>query len=108
MVIVKVCVNVRFFRDGFLILAMGIDGNEPNDGEVKIDIPVDLLISDCQDSIKEFIRIINGNSLTADYEPKFVQDRATLSPRIMMFIRSMNICSRIWKVLIIFLCYFIS
>lgn len=55
--------------------------NEPNDGEVEIDIPEDLLITECDDPIQEIVKEVYGSSYTRERNPKFYQERAILSPR---------------------------
>ncbi|CAN6970212.1 unnamed protein product, partial [Brassica rapa subsp. trilocularis] len=55
--------------------------NEPNNGEIEIDIPEDLLVSECEDPIREIVKEVYGNSYTRERNPKFYQERAILSPR---------------------------
>ncbi|EOA18485.1 hypothetical protein CARUB_v10007032mg [Capsella rubella] len=54
--------------------------NEPNDGEVLIDIPEDLLITECEDTIQAIVSEVYGNSLHEAKEAKFFQTRAILCP----------------------------
>uniref|UniRef100_A0A0D3CG37 ATP-dependent DNA helicase n=1 Tax=Brassica oleracea var. oleracea TaxID=109376 RepID=A0A0D3CG37_BRAOL len=61
----------------------GGDGkiNEPNNGEIEIDIPEDLLVSESEDPIRDIVKEVYGNSYTRERNPKFYQERAILSPR---------------------------
>lgn len=49
--------------------------NQPNKGEVEIDIPEDLLISECDDPIREIVKEVYGNSYTRERNPKFYQKK---------------------------------
>ncbi|KAL0824570.1 hypothetical protein Bca101_048247 [Brassica carinata] len=40
--------------------------NEPNNGEIEIDIPEDLLVSECKDPIREIVKEVYGNSYTSE------------------------------------------
>ncbi|KAG7594947.1 P-loop containing nucleoside triphosphate hydrolase [Arabidopsis thaliana x Arabidopsis arenosa] len=66
------------------LLAVG-DGriNEPNDGEVVIDIPEDLLITEADNPIEAITREIYGDptKLHEIRDPKFFQMRAILAPK---------------------------
>ncbi|KAG7556754.1 P-loop containing nucleoside triphosphate hydrolase [Arabidopsis suecica] len=66
------------------LLAVG-DGriNEPNDGEVVIDIPEDLLITEADNPIEAITREIYGDptKLHEIRDPKFFQARAILAPK---------------------------
>lgn len=55
--------------------------NEPNDGEVEIDIPEDLCITECEDPIEAIVREIYGDTYANERDPKFWKKRAILSPR---------------------------
>ena len=55
--------------------------NEPNNGEIEIDIPEDLLVSESEDPIRDIVKEVYGNSYTRERNPKFYQERAILSPR---------------------------
>ncbi|EOA12441.1 hypothetical protein CARUB_v10028419mg, partial [Capsella rubella] len=55
--------------------------NEPNDGEVEIEIPEDLLITAFEDPIHAIVREIYGNSFVKEKDPKFFKRRDILSPR---------------------------
>ncbi|EOA38795.1 hypothetical protein CARUB_v10011070mg, partial [Capsella rubella] len=55
--------------------------NEPNDGEVEIEIPEDLLITASEDPIHAIVHEIYGNSFVKEKDPKFFKRRAILSPR---------------------------
>ncbi|EOA33245.1 hypothetical protein CARUB_v10021791mg [Capsella rubella] len=55
--------------------------NEPNDGEVEIEIPEDLLITLSEDPIHAIVHEIYGNSFAKEKDPKFFKRRAILSPR---------------------------
>ncbi|CAA7035449.1 unnamed protein product [Microthlaspi erraticum] len=55
--------------------------NEPNDGEVEIDIPDDLLIKDTEKPMECLIKEVYGESFRIEVDPKFFQGRAILSPR---------------------------
>lgn len=52
--------------------------NKPNDGETKIDIHEDLLITECKDPIKTIVDEVYGESFTESYNPDFYQERAIL------------------------------
>ncbi|EOA12227.1 hypothetical protein CARUB_v10012744mg, partial [Capsella rubella] len=54
--------------------------NEPNDGEVEIEIPEDLLTAS-EDPIHAIVHEIYGKSFAKENDPKFVKRRAILSPR---------------------------
>ncbi|XP_033137451.1 ATP-dependent DNA helicase PIF2-like [Brassica rapa] len=64
------------------ILDIG-DGNinQPNDGEVDIDIPEDLLITECENPIEAIVNEVYGTSFAEKRDPKFFKERAILSPR---------------------------
>jgi len=66
------------------LLAVG-DGrvSEPNDGEVLIDIPEELLIKDANDPIEAITKAVYGDLdlLQPNNDPKFFQQRAILCPR---------------------------
>ncbi|XP_013639623.1 PREDICTED: ATP-dependent DNA helicase pif1-like [Brassica oleracea var. oleracea] len=66
-----------------LPVIVGGDGkiNEPNNGEIEIDIPEDLLVSESEDPIRDIVKEVYGNSYTRERNPKFYQERAILSPR---------------------------
>ncbi|EOA12259.1 hypothetical protein CARUB_v10008029mg [Capsella rubella] len=55
--------------------------NEPNDGEVEIEIPEDLLIKASEDPIHAIVHEIYGNSFAKENDPRFFKRRAILSPR---------------------------
>ncbi|XP_023634290.1 uncharacterized protein LOC17874552 [Capsella rubella] len=55
--------------------------NEPNDGEVEIEIPEDLLITAAEEPIQAIVKEIYGNSFAKEKDPKFFRRRAILSPR---------------------------
>ncbi|XP_018480006.1 uncharacterized protein LOC108851076 [Raphanus sativus] len=63
------------------ILDLG-DGkiNEPNSGETMIDIPKDLLITECVDPIEAIVSEIYGDTFKDSKDPVFFQERAILSP----------------------------
>ncbi|VYS60096.1 unnamed protein product [Arabidopsis thaliana] len=52
--------------------------NKPNDGETKIDIHEDLLITECKDPIKTIVDEVYGESFAESYNPDFYQERAIL------------------------------
>lgn len=54
--------------------------NEPNDGETEIEIPEDLLITECEDPVEAILREVYGKSFANNSNPKFFQERAILSP----------------------------
>ncbi|KAL9299437.1 putative DNA helicase Pif1 [Arabidopsis thaliana] len=66
------------------LLAVG-DGrvSEPNDGEVLIDIPEELLIKDANDPIEAITKAVYGDLdlLQPNNDPKFFQQKAILCPR---------------------------
>lgn len=64
------------------ILDIG-DGNinSHDSGESEIDIPEDLLITDCEDPVNAIVTAVYGQSFSTKTDPKFFQDRAILSPR---------------------------
>ncbi|EOA12130.1 hypothetical protein CARUB_v10003947mg, partial [Capsella rubella] len=55
--------------------------NEPNDGEVEIEIPEYLLIIASEDPIHAIVHEIYGKSFAKENDPKFFKRRAILSPR---------------------------
>ncbi|EOA37638.1 hypothetical protein CARUB_v10012114mg [Capsella rubella] len=55
--------------------------NEPNDGEVEIEILEDLLITASEDPIHAVVHGIYGKSFAKENDPKFFKRRAILSPR---------------------------
>ncbi|XP_010473823.2 PREDICTED: uncharacterized protein LOC104753242 [Camelina sativa] len=55
--------------------------NEPNNGEVEIDIPKDLLITECDNPIQAIVKEIYGTSFATRTDAKFFCERAILSPR---------------------------
>ncbi|XP_023633645.1 uncharacterized protein LOC111829230 [Capsella rubella] len=55
--------------------------NEPNDGEVEIEIPEDLLITASKDPIHAIVHEIYGKSFAKENDPRFFKRRAILSPR---------------------------
>ncbi|EOA22101.1 hypothetical protein CARUB_v10002651mg [Capsella rubella] len=55
--------------------------NEPNDGEVEIEIPEDLLITASEDPIHAIVHEIYGKSFAKENDPRFFKRRAILSPR---------------------------
>lgn len=55
--------------------------NEPNTGEVEIDIPDDLLIPHCEEPIKAIIEDVYGREFFLERRAEFYQGRAILSPR---------------------------
>ncbi|XP_018487725.1 uncharacterized protein LOC108858272 [Raphanus sativus] len=57
--------------------------NEPNPGEVEIDIPEDLLITQCKNPVEEIVKDVYGVSFPNERNPNFFQGRAILSPRNM-------------------------
>ncbi|KAF8083384.1 hypothetical protein N665_0776s0009 [Sinapis alba] len=71
--------EIKRFSDW--ILALG-DGriNEPNDGECIIDIPKDLLISECGDPIESIVNEVYGDAFKDSRDPTFFQERAILAP----------------------------
>ncbi|KAL9293978.1 putative DNA helicase Pif1 [Arabidopsis thaliana] len=50
--------------------------NEPNNGEVEIDIPEDLCITECDDPIKAIVKEIYGDTYADEKDPKFWKKRA--------------------------------
>ncbi|XP_019086304.1 PREDICTED: uncharacterized protein LOC109124934 [Camelina sativa] len=54
--------------------------NEPNNGEVEIDIPKDLLITECDDPIQAIVKEIYGTSFVTRTNAKFFCERVILSP----------------------------
>ncbi|KAL1225085.1 hypothetical protein V5N11_019217 [Cardamine amara subsp. amara] len=54
--------------------------NEPNDGEVLIDVPEDLLITKCNDPIQAIVFEVYGSAINEEKDPKFFQSRAILCP----------------------------
>lgn len=54
--------------------------SEPNDGEVDIDIPDDLLIKSDQDPLSDIINCIYPDYLARLYEKNYFEDRAILAP----------------------------
>ncbi|XP_013665093.3 uncharacterized protein LOC106369492 [Brassica napus] len=71
--------EIKEFSDW--ILALG-DGriNEPNSGEVLIDIPKDLLIKEANDPIRAIVSEVYGNTFKDSRDPIFFQERAILCP----------------------------
>lgn len=63
------------------ILQLG-DGkiNEPNTGETIIDIPKDLLVTNCEDPIESIVSEVYGNTFKDSKDPLFFQERAILCP----------------------------
>lgn len=57
--------------------------NEPNSGEVEIDIPEDLLITQCENPMEEIVKGVYGISFPNERNPKFYQGRVIMSPRNM-------------------------
>ncbi|XP_010468434.1 PREDICTED: ATP-dependent DNA helicase PIF2-like [Camelina sativa] len=55
--------------------------NEPNNGEVEIEIPEDLLIVACDNPIQAIVKQIYGPSFATRTDAKFFCERAILSPR---------------------------
>ncbi|XP_010480643.1 PREDICTED: uncharacterized protein LOC104759407 [Camelina sativa] len=55
--------------------------NEPNNGEVEIEIPEDLLIVACDNPIEAIVKQIYGPSFATRTDAKFFCERAILSPR---------------------------
>ncbi|XP_010474068.1 PREDICTED: uncharacterized protein LOC104753522 [Camelina sativa] len=55
--------------------------NEPNNGEVEIDIPKDLLITECDNPIQAIVKEIYGTSFATRNDAKFFCERTILSPR---------------------------
>nr|XP_043616290.1 ATP-dependent DNA helicase pif1-like [Erigeron canadensis] len=54
--------------------------SEPNDGEVEIEIPDDLLIKSTHDPLSDIIECIYPEYVARLYEPKYFEDRAILAP----------------------------
>ena len=54
--------------------------NEPNDGEIMIDIPKDLLITECNDPTESIVSEVYGNTFKDSKDPIFFQERAILCP----------------------------
>ncbi|CAN6989695.1 unnamed protein product, partial [Brassica rapa subsp. trilocularis] len=54
--------------------------NEPNDGEIMIDIPKDLLITECNDPTEFIVSEVYGNTFKDSKDPIFFQERAILCP----------------------------
>ena len=54
--------------------------NEPNSGETMIDIPEDLLITQCDDSIEATVSEVYGTTLKDSKDPIFFRERAILCP----------------------------
>lgn len=71
--------EIKRFSDWILKLGDGRI-NEPNDGECMIDIPKDLLISECGDPIESIVTEIYGDSFKDSKDPIFFQERAILAP----------------------------
>ncbi|CAN7080984.1 unnamed protein product [Brassica oleracea var. botrytis] len=63
------------------ILDLG-DGkiNEPNNGETLIDIPKDLLITQCSEPIESIVSEVYGDTFKDSNDPIFFQERAILCP----------------------------
>ncbi|XP_010506903.1 PREDICTED: ATP-dependent DNA helicase PIF1-like [Camelina sativa] len=55
--------------------------NEPNSGEVEIEIPGDLVIAACDNPIQAIVKQIYGTSFATRTDAKFFCERAILSPR---------------------------
>lgn len=54
--------------------------NEPNTGETMIDIPKDLLITQCNDPIEAIVSEVYGTTFKDSKDPLFFQERAILCP----------------------------
>ncbi|KAG7583611.1 Nucleic acid-binding OB-fold [Arabidopsis suecica] len=74
--------EIQEFSDWLLAVGDGRT-NEPNDGEVVIDIPEDLLITEADNPIEAITREIYGDptKLHEIRDPKFFQRRAILAPK---------------------------
>lgn len=61
------------------ILALG-DGkiNEPNTGEPMIDIPNDIMITQCSDPIESIVAEVYGDTIKDSKDPLYFQERAIL------------------------------
>ncbi|XP_076887845.1 uncharacterized protein LOC143538105 [Bidens hawaiensis] len=71
--------NIKEFADWLLDIGQGSVGG-PNDGELVIDIPEDLLILNSVDPIGDLIRFVYPNILDIFNELTYFQDRALLAP----------------------------
>uniref|UniRef100_A0A1J3E1W6 ATP-dependent DNA helicase n=1 Tax=Noccaea caerulescens TaxID=107243 RepID=A0A1J3E1W6_NOCCA len=73
--------DIKEFSDWLLAVGDGRIG-EPNDGEVLIDIPEELLITDADEPMEVISREVYGdpNLLLEKDDPKFFQERAILCP----------------------------
>ncbi|XP_019099860.1 PREDICTED: ATP-dependent DNA helicase PIF1-like [Camelina sativa] len=54
--------------------------NEPNDGEALIEIPEDLLLTECNDPIEVIVSEVYGKSIADPKKADFFQERAILCP----------------------------
>ncbi|KAF8113549.1 hypothetical protein N665_0048s0010 [Sinapis alba] len=71
--------EIKQFSDWILDVGDG-KINEPNSGKAMIDIPKDLLITECTDPIEAIVSEVYGNTFKDSKDPLFFQERAILCP----------------------------
>ncbi|KAL9156089.1 hypothetical protein ABFS82_09G049500 [Erythranthe guttata] len=71
--------EIKESADWILSIGNG-EAGEKNDGEASVEIPVDMLIPDCEDPLLELLQFVYPDLLSNISNPDYFQGRAVLAP----------------------------